>query len=167
MKSLRVFDIFFDLPHPGASRDSERARMIEPPETTHSAVMAEMYEASAVSRLARFAFPEHDDHKHALELQAKANNIALGRKRGVGYSGGTINDLNRLDIYLLSFKSERITFSVTLQDGETTLYGHTLRYLPTHRNAKSRGDVGRRGVRAMVLLTRAPGGDRFYTSLLK
>jgi hypothetical protein len=63
-----IFDIFFDLPHPGASKDSERARMIEPPNDSVQSIVAELYEASAISRLARFAFPEHDDHQHGRYL---------------------------------------------------------------------------------------------------
>ena len=63
-KAPCLFDLFFDLPHPGASKDSDRARMIEPPEVFNPQILSEMYEATAISRLARFAFPEHDDHKH-------------------------------------------------------------------------------------------------------
>jgi hypothetical protein len=59
-----VFDVFFDLPHPAASKDSEPARMIEPPEVHNQAILSELYEPTSISRLARFAFPEHDDHKH-------------------------------------------------------------------------------------------------------
>lgn len=59
-----VFDLCFDLPHPAASKDAERARMVEPPDVSNPGVLAELYAPSAVSRLARFAFPEHDDQKH-------------------------------------------------------------------------------------------------------
>jgi hypothetical protein len=59
-----VFDVFFDLPHPAASKESEPARMIEPPEVYNAAILSEMYEPTSISKLARFAFPEHDDHKH-------------------------------------------------------------------------------------------------------
>jgi hypothetical protein len=62
----RLFDLFFDVPHPGASKESDRARMVEPPEASESSArfLSELYEPSAVSRLARFAFPFHDDHKY-------------------------------------------------------------------------------------------------------
>lgn len=79
----------------------------------------------------------------------------------------TKDHLNKRDVYLVGFRSERHTFSLVLRDGVTKLYGHTLRYLPRHRNSKTRSDVGRRGVRAMVILTRAVGGDGFYTAVLK
>ena len=59
-----IFDLFFDLPHPGASRDAARARMVAPPGVSNPAIAAELHDPSALSRLARFAFPEHDDHKH-------------------------------------------------------------------------------------------------------
>lgn len=88
--------------------------------------------------------------------------IALQNQGGPG-SGR----LNALDVYVLGQTSERHTFSVLLSDGETRLHGHCLRYLPPHSEAKGRVDIGRRGVRAMILLTRAAGGDRFFTGVLK
>jgi hypothetical protein len=62
---IPLFDLFFDLPHPNASAGAERARIIEPPDTNtrRSEVFAELYEAGNISRIARFAFPEHDDQK--------------------------------------------------------------------------------------------------------
>lgn len=47
------------------------------------------------------------------------------------------------------------------------VYGHVRRYYPHHNIAKARMDVGRRSERAMVILTRASGGNHFYNSLLK
>lgn len=189
-----IFEMFFDLPHPGASSDSEKARMIEPPQVTETGVLAELYDAAAISRIARFAFPEHDDHKHgaslccsllplllrclqtyrdripALELQAKnaSKFPTRARRRNSGqYDASERSELNKLDVYVVGFRSQRHTFSLLLSDGETKLYGHTLRYLPRHRDAKTRADVGRRGARAMIILTRAAGADRFYTAILK
>ena len=63
IKIPKVFDLFFDVPHPAASKDSEPARMIEPPDVHSQVILSELYEPSAISRLARFAFPEHDDQK--------------------------------------------------------------------------------------------------------
>ena len=100
----------------------------------------------------------------ALELQSRAALYPRHLRKG----NRVVKDhLNKRDVYLVGFRSERHTFSLVLRDGETKLYGHTLRYLPRHQNAKTRSDVGRRGVRAMVLLTRAAGGDGFYTAVLK
>lgn len=100
----------------------------------------------------------------ALALQAKA--AINPRHLGKGYVVQK-DHLNKWDIYVMGFRSERHTFVITLSDGETKVYGHTLRYLPHHKDAKGRWDVGRRGVRAMVLLTRAVGGDKYYTGILK
>ena len=61
---VTLFDLFFDLPHPAASSTNERARMIEPPEIHNPAMLAEMYEPSNISRIARFAFPCHDDQEY-------------------------------------------------------------------------------------------------------
>jgi len=169
-----VFDVFFDLPHPAASDNADRARMIEPPEVTNPEILAEVYEPSAIAKLARFAFPEHDDQKHALELQKNISNNERYMKKAQRRKSNNCSSvtqaertLNKLDIYCFGYKSDRHTFILALSDGITKLYGHTMRYLPNHKLAKKRSDVGRRGVRAMVILTRANGGDRFYTSVLK
>lgn len=74
--------------------------------------------------------------------------------------------LNRYDMYLHSFTPFQHTFGLQLTDG-TRVHGHVRRYLPIHPDVKSRADVGRRGARAMVILTRATGGERFYASVLK
>lgn len=90
----------------------------------------------------------------------------MSRGKGIG-ARDRGDHLNRLDIYVLGYRSERHTFTLLLSDGVTKMFGHVLRYLPTHSCAKARADVGRRGVRAMILLTRAAGGDQFYTAILK
>lgn len=71
--------------------------------------------------------------------------------------------------YLLSHRSfggAYHSFAMQLSSGHR-VYGHVRRYLSHQIAAQSRIDVGRRGVRAMVLLTRATGGENFYHSLLK
>ena len=58
-------------------------------------------------------------------------------------------------------------FCHKLTDG-TVMHGHVRRYLPFHEQVGGRRDVGRRGVRALVILTRNPGGgNRLYSGLLK
>ena len=81
--------------------------------------------------------------------------------------------LNKFDMYLQdylfshrSFGGAYHSFAMQLSSGHR-VYGHVRRYLSHHIAAESRIDVGRRGVRAMVLLTRATGGENFYHSLLK
>ena len=54
-----------------------------------------------------------------------------------------------------------------LSDRRTRVHGHVRRYLQGDGDELERTDVGRRRPRAMVLLTRAVGGERFYSSLLK
>ena len=100
-----------------------------------------------VSRVARFAFPEFDD--------ALAQKIPRDR------------ELNRFSQYAMQPKTfQHYTFSLQLQSG-VRLHGHVRRYLPAHNIAKSRYDVGRRGERALVLLTRSSGGDLVYSAILK
>jgi len=164
VKISTVFDLFIDLPHPAASKNSAPAYMIEPPEFYSQPILAEMYEPALISRLARYAFPEHSDHKHTMNVRTKP----VLHKLGKGLEGrDKSNHLNNLDIYVLGYRSSHHTFALDLSDGITKLHGHVLRYLPVHYEAKTRADVGRRGVRAMIILTRASGGDKFYTAILK
>ena len=74
--------------------------------------------------------------------------------------------LNRHDLDIFSTSSFNHTFSLLLDSG-LRVYAHVLRYLPIHSQVKQRLDVGRRAGRAMVILTRAVGGEQFYSSLLK
>ena len=79
------------------------------------------------------------------------------------------SELNRHDLYLLtpgSPASCHHTFAMQLSTG-ARVYGHVRRYLPPNPNARARYDVGRRGIRASVVLTRGSGGERFYAALLK
>ncbi len=74
--------------------------------------------------------------------------------------------LNKHDVCCFSSRPIHHTFSLLLDCG-TRVYAHVLRYLPIHSAVQTRYDIGRRGERAMVLMTRATGGVRFYASLLK
>jgi hypothetical protein len=83
--------------------------------------------------------------------------------------------LNKYDIYMKDYYASTRgpgpemayhSFAMQLSSGQR-VYGHVRRYFPHHSVAKSRIDVGRRGTRAMVILTRAAGGENFYNSLLK
>ena len=65
-----------------------------------------------------------------------------------------------------SFGGAYHCFAMQLSNGQR-LYGHVRRYFPHQHEAAGRIDVGRRGVRAMVLLTRAAGGENVYHSILK
>jgi len=76
-------------------------------------------------------------------------------------------NLMKYDVYHVDFVVHHHTFSILLSDGKTRVHGHVRRYLPTHEDSVSRMDVGRRRPRAMILLTRAMGGERFYSSVLK
>jgi hypothetical protein len=62
--------------------------------------------------------------------------------------------------------SEHFTFSLTDEHGNR-IYGHVRRYLPCHLGVRSRYDVGRRGPRALVLLTKTTGADPLFAALLK
>mmetsp|Transcript_17547 Transcript_17547/g.43162 ORF Transcript_17547/g.43162 Transcript_17547/m.43162 type:complete len:1091 (-) Transcript_17547:73-3345(-) len=142
--ALPLFDQFLDLPHPAATTNCPPPFSLSAPGTT-----AEMEKelASNLSRVARFAFPEFDD--------ALATNVPRD----------TI--LNHFSKYAMQPKGfQHYTFSLQLQTG-VRLQGHVRRYLPIHLDAKSRYDIGRRGERALVLLTRNSGSDLVYSAILK
>lgn len=103
--------------------------------------------SASLSRISRFAFPEFDD---ALAQRVRRDSM-----------------LNRFSQYTMQPKSfQHFTFSLQLQSGVRT-HGHVRRYHPIHPGVKTRYDVGRRGERALVLLTRANGGDLVYSAVLK
>ena len=67
MTFIPLYDLFFDLPHPAASPSCEQARIFGPPPSLVNAVgsvIQELYDPSNVARVARFAFPDHDDQLH-------------------------------------------------------------------------------------------------------
>lgn len=142
--ALPLYDLFLDLPHPAA------AAACPPPYTLATPVNNPEMEkelSANMSRIARFAFPEFDD--------------AMAQR--VPRDGA----LNRFSQYAMQPKSfQNYTFSLQLQSG-VRMHGFVRRYLPIHQVAKHRYDVGRRGERALVILTRFSGGDLFYAAVLK
>lgn len=155
-----VYDLFLDLPHPSASANGERTLIIDPPVTVCPLLAQEIYNPEIIARLTKFAFPEHDE---------VASSVQDMRRRPTLTSGGRtfVANLTKHDVYQLDFIVHHHTFSMLLSDGRTRVHGHVRRYLPMHNDALARTNVGRRRPRAMVVLTRALGGERFYSSLLK
>ena len=185
-----VYDLFLDLPHPGGSASPDyAARMIDPPvEMMPASLSSEMCRPESVFRLSRLAFPEYDDRDRVGGAQSQSQLLQQQQQQsgaggvGVGVGGGRTTtkagaltsrglalgaNLTGNDVYLVDFAPHHHTFSLLLSDGTTRVHGHVRRYLPPHADSHSRADVGRRGPRAMVLLTRAVGGERFYASVLK
>ena len=158
-----VYDLFFNLPHPAAPAEvSDRAQIIDPPVILCPLLNEEMCNPDNVTRLSRFAFPEHDESSLKEQEETTTNEtINFSRGRTIGAN------LTKHDVYLVDFVVHHHTFSILLSDGKTRVHGHVRRYLPPHSDALSRTDVGRRRPRAMVLLTRTIGGERFYASVLK
>ena len=141
---LPLYDLFLDLPHPAASKASPPSLVFKAP-TTSPEMEAEL--SASLSRISRFAFPEFDD---ALAQRVRRDTT-----------------LNRFSQYTMQPKSfQHFTFSLQLQNGVRT-HGHVRRYHPIHPAVKTRYDVGRRGERALVLLTRANGGDLVFSAVLK
>lgn len=108
--------------------------------------MAEL--RKSLPQIACFAFPEHDQSQQQAQQQQQAT-------------------LNRYDQYAMRNKPFcQFTFTLQLGTG-VRMHGHVRRYLPPHLIARSRYDVGRRGERALVILTRASGADLLYGAVLK
>lgn len=142
--AVPLYDLFLDLPHPAAAAACPPPVVIGAPSNTPE---MEKELSSSVSRIARFAFPEFDD--------AAAQGVP--REAAV----------NRYSQYAMQPKAfQHYTFSLQLQSG-VRVHGHVRRYLPAHEIAKFRYDVGRRGERALVLLTRSTGGDLVFSAILK
>ena len=156
-----AYDLYLDLPHPAATA-RDRARIVDPPVTVSQSLYDEMYDPDNVLRLSKFAFPEYDEAGPSeAGYRARQRGGVTSRGQAVGAN------LTRHDVYLVDFGACHHTFSLLLSDGRTRVHGHVRRYLPPHADAVGRADVGRRRPRAMVLLTRAVGGERFYGSVLK
>eukprot|EP00804_Cyclotella_cryptica_P019971 CCRYP_007890-RA/>CCRYP_007890-RA protein AED:0.06 eAED:0.06 QI:175/0.87/0.77/1/1/1/9/101/1035 len=159
-----IYDLFLDLPHPSASASGERSLIVDPPVTICPILSQEMCNPENIARLSKFAFPEHDDSQdHVVLSRDSRKRLSFLTSRGRTFHA----NLTKYDVYQLDFIAHHHTFSMLLSDGKTRVHCHVRRYLPRHEDAWLRTDVGRRRPRAMVILTRAIGGERFYSSLLK
>lgn len=166
LSSLPIFDAFLDLPHPAASQNVNGKRMIVAPPPGEAFARSkdvgiELATESGIARVASFCFPEFNS-----DLKEDTN-------KGAEVIGPISPMLNKYDIYMQDYcSSNRVlggpyhVFAMQLSSGQR-VYGHVRRYYPHHPVAKGRYDVGRRGIRAMVLLTRVNGAESFYHSLLK
>ena len=151
--ALPFYDVFLDLPHPAASASCPPPMIIGGFAAEDDAIQKEL--TSTLNRIARFAFPEYDDTAASNQQQAQGQ----GQQRSTA--------LNRFSQYAMQPRTfQNYTFSMQLQSG-IRLHGHVRRYLPIHPVAQHRYDVGRRGERALVIMTRFNGGDLVYASVLK
>ena len=139
-----IYDLFLDLPHPSASSVCPGPFLIPSPVKNPVDL-----KTVTVPQVTLFAFPEVAA-KDAQQQQ-------------------TQQQLNRFDMYAMQnpfTQFTHFTFSLQLENG-VRLHGHCRRYMPPHLHARTRYDVGRRGERALVILTRATGADALYASILK
>jgi hypothetical protein len=146
----QFFDLFLDVPHPAASPLSAPQYVIPAPVEPGSHDNIEQELAKSIPQIARFAFPEYDQDANPPPPPPDQ-----------------APPINRFDQYAMQPPAfQNYTFSLTLQSG-VRVHGHVRRYLPCHIGAKSRYDVGRRGERALVILTRVTGADFIYAAVLK
>jgi len=140
-----LWDLYMEVPHPHASRRVNNPPVILTSPSSLDPVLHELISSQDTqSRISRFAFPEFRDNSPVQTLPEQM-------------------ELNRYDYYATK-GFQHHSFSLTLKGGER-IQGHVRRSLPLR--LPQRVDVGRRGVRALVLLTRATGGDRLYAGMLK
>jgi hypothetical protein len=148
-----LYDLFLDLPHPCASISSPKPFLIPSPIATNA--IADIEIQAIVPQIERFAFPEYDE------------TAPLSPKKASDVPASSDRLLNKYDIYAMQNESfKQFTFTLQLQSGQR-LHGHVRRYLPPHLTARTRYDVGRRGERALIVLTRATGADLLFSAMLK
>lgn len=167
------FDLFLDLPHPCASKSCPPCRLIwyreqQPPELSSGV-------NDLPSTISRFAFPEYTEDAGTAAPGANSNNSSA--PSGAAAAARALR-LNKHDLFAMqNVGFQSFTFTLQLQTG-MRLHGHVRRYLPAtpiifNDSNKGKGgfcsryDVGRRGERALVLLTRAGGADRLSDAVLK
>lgn len=142
-----LFDAFLDVPHPAASAGSPPVRVIP------SSPEAPLPPAALVQQVQQFAFPEYEGRRGASLTSTPANQHP--------------RPLNIYDQYAMQPKSFT-SFTCTLQQSDgTRVYGHVRRSLPAHEIAAVRYDVGRRGERAWIMLTRMAGAELLFSAILK
>lgn len=144
---IPLFDAFLDVPHPAASPGSPPVRVIQ------SSPDAALPPAALVQQVQQFAFPEYEGRGGAVLRPPPAQYHP--------------RPLNRYDQYAMQPKSFT-SFTCTLQQADgTRVYGHVRRSLPAHEIATGRYDVGRRGERAWIILTRMAGAELLFSAILK
>ena len=144
-----LYDLFLDVPHPAASPNCPPASIIGTPPGSNPQDSIEQELQKSMPQIARFAFPEFDQDAAPPPPASPPPPV------------------NRFDQYAMQPPAfQNYTFSLTLQSGQR-VHGHVRRYLPCHMGAPTRYDVGRRGERALVILTRVTGADVIYAAMLK
>jgi len=182
---LPIFDAFLDIPHPACSQATyppintggyEKGLQINNPRIIIAPPAEAMKESMAVgmevstdqglARVARFCFPEFRDDTKAPE-QTIPNALNKYDTSLGDYFTSTTKQLSSTPYPYMNMAGPSChTFAMQLSSGDR-VYGHVRRYLPHHTGATKRIDVGRRGLRAMVIFTRFRGGEKFYQSLMK
>eukprot|EP00978_Attheya_sp_CCMP212_P022006 scaffold64995_cov41-Attheya_sp.AAC.1 len=149
---LQLFDWFVDVPHPAASPSCPTHFSLKP--SSNTGVADELENEVGFSRLSRFCFPEHEDRSYAQEVQ---------RRGALPESSLKLNRFDMRSEHFVGGYAQHFVVCLQLKSGDR-VYGHVRRYLPA---LTCRFDAGRRGIRAMLCLTRIPGGESLYASMLK
>jgi hypothetical protein len=126
-----LWGLYMELPHPHASKE------VNPPPVLMESPSKDLTELMQDPlSIVRFSFPEFNDKDPPPVASLPLNRYDVKTMKGFQHH----------------------TFSLQLSNGER-VQGHVRRILPC--NSGNRVDVGRRGVRALVLLTRTMGGEPY------
>jgi hypothetical protein len=165
---VALFDLFLDVPHPAASAACRPPLIVRPPQAAQQQQPISEELVKNIGQIVRFAFPEYDENDpRQRPAQASSPSNAPVSARSITDSSKLI-PLNRYDMYAMNNGTTFTHFTFTLQlSSGVRCHGHVRKYLPAHVIASSRYDVGRRGSRAIVILTRGTGANQLYTAILK
>ncbi|CAB9496160.1 DENN domain-containing protein 1C [Seminavis robusta] len=144
-----IFDLCMDLPHPAADASCAPASLIGAPSSNDKDVKIQSEIQDCMKEITCMAFPDYDTAILAQDDDSEP--------RSTPRYALTILEVPGFQYH---------TFSLHLKSGALVL-AHVRRYLPPHKEATFRHDIGRRLCRAMVVLTRYPGGDDMYLTILK
>lgn len=150
MSAGALFEVFASVPHPAASKSGSPMSVIAAPHT--------QTDDRLLAQIQSFCFPEYEEPSQQQRAQQRGLKSTEELKS---------MHMNRFDLYAMQPKSfSSFTFTLQLQDGRR-LYGHVRRTLPLHYKSPRRYEVGRRGERALVILTHTAGAGQLYHAILK
>jgi len=148
--ALPLYDLVIDMPHPVVDASSDEPVFIGSQSGTEEDVEIQNDIQDSMPDISCLTFPEYDSSV-VQEIDdegylAAAHCFQRNHLEKPGFS--------------------HFTFSIKVQSG-SLVYAHVRRYLPAHRAAPFRYDIGRRLGRALVIFTRYPGGDDFFAAVLR
>jgi hypothetical protein len=135
-----LWGLYMELPHPQGSKGVNLPSVVL--ESPSKDLTELLQDPQSQWKITRFSFPEFNDKDPQPVVSLELNRYDVRSMKGFQHH----------------------TFSLQLANGDR-VQGHVRRILPCRFG--NRVDVGRRGVRALVILTRVLGGDSVFAAMLK